>query len=36
MNYIIKNTTEQLENIGGLILAGEIFKKIGLNISKTE
>ena len=35
MNYIVKNTTEQLENIGGIILAGEIFKRIGLNIPQT-
>jgi len=35
MNYCIKNTTEQLENIGGLVLTGEIFKRIGLNISPT-
>jgi hypothetical protein len=36
MNYIIKNTTEQLENIGGLILAGEVFKRIGLNMASTD
>ena len=35
MNYIIKNTTEQIEDIGGIILAGEIFKKIGMNIKAT-
>ena len=35
MNYCIKNTTEQLENIGGLVLAGEIFKRIGLNMAPT-
>ncbi len=36
MNYTIKNTTEQIENIGGIILAGEIFKRIGLNIQATD
>ncbi len=36
MNYNIKNTTDQLENIGGLILAGEIFTKIGLNMIPTD
>ena len=36
MNYTIKNTTEQIENIGGIILAGEIFNRIGLNIQSTE
>ena len=36
MNYTIKNTTEQIENIGGIILAGEIFSRIGLNIQATD
>jgi hypothetical protein len=36
MNYTIKNTTEQIENIGGIILAGEIFNRIGLNIQATD